>query len=267
MQFFKKHYEKLILGVTLLGFLGAAAWMYFGISSVEEDIQKTEEALVTKNKPAVFQPLNLSTNEQVLERLKDPVTLVLLGTNNLFNPVKWIRRPDGSLIKLAAGNEIGPAAVVINKLTPLPFVLAYEGVNGAGDNLRYQFGLTREADKNPAKRRKTTVYLTPGSKQEGLLLREVRGDKNDPEGFQIVLTDDNTVVNLVKGKEFSRVSGYSADLAYPPENQTFKPGLRREDKVQFAGETYNIVAITDRDVTLSAKSNGKNTTVRLRPAQ
>ena len=72
-----------------------------------------------------------------------------------------------------------------------------------------------------------------------------------------------TTIQLTKGKEFSRIAGYAADLQYAPENLN-RLGMRREEKLTFGGETYNIVAITDKDVTLSAKSNGKNTTVQLR---
>lgn len=263
MDFIKKHYEKLILSLVLLGLVGASAMMYFSISSVEEVIQETERALVTQVKPAEFKPLDLGTNETVIEKLRNPQKIVFTGTNNLFNPVKWLRKGDGTIIKLSSGNEVGPAAVSVLKLTPLHLIVSYDGTNSGGDTLRYQFNLTREAEKNVNKRRKTPVFLTAGSKQEGLLLKEVMGPKEDPTGFVLVWLEDNSTIQLTKGKEFSRVAGYSADLQYAPENIN-RIGLRREDKLTFGGETYNIVAITDRDVTLSAKSNGKNTTVQLR---
>jgi len=37
--------------------------------------------------------------------------------------------------------------------------------------------------------------------------------------------------------------------------------------LNFGGETYNMVAITENDVTISAKSNKKQTTLEYKPPQ
>jgi hypothetical protein len=63
-----------------------------------------------------------------------------------------------------------------------------------------------------------------------------------------------------------RVEGYEADLKYPPESKDFK-NLRVGGLVHFAGEDYNIVAITENEVVLSARLNDKKYTVRLAAAQ
>ncbi|MBM3824439.1 MAG: hypothetical protein FJ404_16395 [Verrucomicrobia bacterium] len=265
MDFLKKHYEKLILSLVLLGSVGGTAFMYFQMTSVEEKIADTERVVVNPPNAKKYETVDLSTNELAVAKLKNPPRVVLTGTNNLFNSVKWIRKGDGSIIKLSSGNEIGPAAVNVTKVTPLHLIVAFEGVNAAGGTTRYQFGLTREADKSVGKRRKVPVYLTPGGRVEGLLLKEIKGPADNPTEFTLVWTDENREFKVTREAEHKSVTGYMVDLNYPPENIN-RIAMRKDDKITFGGETYNLVAITDRDVTLSAKSNGKNTTVRFRGA-
>ena len=266
MDFLRKHYEKVLLSVVLLGLAVAAAYMPFKVSQVEEFLAKVEQDVTIRTKPKPFKPLNLSTNEEVLQQLSSPLSLRLTGTNNLFNPVKWVRTKDGTPIKLSSGGELGPSAVTILKITPLNLIISYEGPSVSGETVRYQFNVTQEAHKSPAKRRQISVFATMESKNEFFRIREIKGAKEDPTGFVIVLLEDNSEVAINKGKEFSRVAGYMTDLKYDPENLTFPPGLRKDSTIKLGPETYNIVAITERDVTLSAKSNSKNTTIRLNAA-
>ncbi len=268
MDFVKKHYEKILLSLVLLGLAAAAALMPLQVSSVEGTLEQVEKALLDPNKPKLFKPVNTTTNEAVLASLRAAPQVTLTGTNNLVNPVRWVRKSDGMVIKVASGNEFGPSAVQVDKIIPLYLRIAYEGTAGTGENMRYQFIVTREADKMVSKRRPSSVYASPGAKNDVFLLKEVKGPKEDPTEFVIVLNDGNQTVNLVKGKEYSRVADYAADLRYPPENLVFPPARRRDDILRFGQdkETYNIVAITDHDVTLSAKSNSKNTTVSLKTA-
>ena len=64
-----------------------------------------------------------------------------------------------------------------------------------------------------------------------------------------------------KDAPFRRIDGYLAELRYPPENRTWPP-RRKGDFMSFGGENYNIVAINENEVVLSAPS-GKKTTVRM----
>ena len=261
MDFLRKHYEKVLLSVVLLGLAVAAAYMPFKVSQVEEFLAKVEQDVTIRTKPKLFKPLDLTTNEQVLQKLSNPLNLRLTGTNNLFNSVRWMRRADGTLTKVASGREIGPAGVTITKITPLNLILSYEGPSSSGDSLRYQFNVTQEAHKSAVKRRSTSIYATLESKNDVFRLKEIKVPKEDPTGFVIVLLEDNSEVPINKGKQFTRVAGYMADLKYDLENITFPNGLRKGDSIKIGPETYNIVAITERDVTLSAKSNSKNTTI------
>ena len=59
---------------------------------------------------------------------------------------------------------------------------------------------------------------------------------------------------------------WAMDLSYPPETKQFTEKRQRET-ITLGGEDYNIVAITQNEVVLSARSNNKRTTLRYSAAQ
>ncbi len=66
---------------------------------------------------------------------------------------------------------------------------------------------------------------------------------------------------MSKDQPFRRIDGYMVDLKYAPENKTWT-NRRVGASLSFNGEDYNIVAITENEVVLSAKSNQKKWTVK-----
>ena len=64
---------------------------------------------------------------------------------------------------------------------------------------------------------------------------------------------------------YKRIDGYTADLKYPPENKTWTGRRVGSPQLTFNGEEYNIVAITQNEVVLSAKSNQKKWTITFNP--
>ena len=78
----------------------------------------------------------------------------------------------------------------------------------------------------------------------------------------VELNDTGEQAKVSKEKPFTRIDGYMVDLKYPPENKVFPPGRRVGTTLNFNGEDYNIVAITEKEVVLSAKSNQKKWTVK-----
>src|SRR6478609_1882823 len=97
MEFLKKHYEKILLSLVLLCLAVAAAWLPTKIRQEKEELQKT---IFNLPKPRELQPVDLSTNESALKRLQNPPTVELSGAHNLFNPVTWKVKADGSFIKI-----------------------------------------------------------------------------------------------------------------------------------------------------------------------
>src|SRR5512141_591788 len=99
MDFVKKHYEKVLLSIVLLGLAVAAAALPWQVSHVRERLNEIERNLTVKVKAKPFKPLDewLNTNKTLVARLEKPLDVELAGVHNLFNPVVWKKLPDGRL--------------------------------------------------------------------------------------------------------------------------------------------------------------------------
>src|SRR5262245_12361694 len=136
MQFLKKHYEKILLSVVLLGLAAASAALPLMVSKTQEQIE-TMVTGVKKSKPKPWTALDLSTNQTLVHRLEGPVKVQLSGGHNLFNPVKWIRRSDGGLTKVTTGNEIGVGALRVTRIEPLDLEVTYDGTRTNANKIQY----------------------------------------------------------------------------------------------------------------------------------
>ena len=117
MDFLKKHYEKVLLGVVLLGLAVAVAFLPFKIASEKQKLEDMRNTLIhPKVKPLTN--LDLSLPDSVLKRVAAPAMIDFSAPNKLFNPMPWQKAADGHLIKVDATN-IGPNAVTITKMAPL----------------------------------------------------------------------------------------------------------------------------------------------------
>src|SRR5205814_9311778 len=128
MQFVKKHYEKVLLSIVLLGLAGAAAALPWQVSHERDRLEEIQGNLTVKVKAKPFKPLDdwLTTNKTVVARLQAPLNLELSGGHNLFNPVVWKKRPDGAIVPIRNGSELGPGAVKIINITNLTLEVAFE---------------------------------------------------------------------------------------------------------------------------------------------
>src|SRR3989442_1325259 len=263
MEFLKKNYEKVILSVVLLGLAVAAALLPIWVSNERRALEEIENRIVT-TKPKALKPLDLSTNEAVIQLLQKPGTLRLAGEHNLFNPVLWQKRPDGSLFPIRTGKEIGPGALTITKISPLYTRIEFDAVSGSPESPQYRFKITREAERR-ADRRATSRSVTPSNnKNDIFILKELR-PKENPAEFVLELVEDKVPIVITKDRPYVAVAGYLADLRYEPEKLLFV-GKRVGDALVFAGDTNKIVAITETNVTVAATSNTKRTTITYKPA-
>lgn len=260
MDLLKKHWEKILLGVVLVGLAGVALWLPFKIGAERHALQEVRDRLLA---PRVEElpPLSFTEAEALLARAQTRLNLDFGTGHRVFNPVLWQRRPDGTPFKVETGREVGPDAVVPVRTSPLFTILTLDSVTTNEAGARYAIGLERQAATRPVDRRKRQQFLSVGQKTEFFTLRSVRGPAADPEA--VVLEWDETGEEMVVGRNlpFRRVDGYLADLRYPPENRLWS-NRRVGDRLTFGGEEYNIVAITETEVVLSARS-GKRTTVRV----
>jgi hypothetical protein len=266
MQFLKKHYEKVLLSIVLLGLAAAAAALPWQVSHERDRLEEIRRNLTVKVKPKPFKPLDdwLTTNKSAVARLESPLNLKLSGPHNLFNPVQWKKLPNGGIVPVRTGAEIGPGAIKIAQIKELTLSVSFEGVtpgSNPGDAPKYQVVVRRETDNNPRPNTRFTSLATP--RNDLFELISVQGSTNEPSGLVIKLKDEFEPIVVTREKPFSRVAGFAADLVYPPGKQTFNH-KRTNDTIRLEDdpETYKIVAITRNEVVLSANSNQRRTVIK-----
>ena len=260
MDFLKKHYEKVLLGVVLVGLAIAAAALPFFISSEQDKLHSlTSGVLNPKVQPLTN--LDMTLPEGALKRLATPATIDFGPPNRLFNPMPWQKAADNKLI---LGTRVGPTALVVTNINPLELRLTLDSVTTVSDTgPKYVIGIEKQAAPVPAQRSKKQAYCTlnPPSKNETFAMLDVKGPPDDPTQIIVELKDTGEKAVIAKDKPFKRVDGYTADLHYDLEKKAW--GNRRVgSQVSFNGEDYNIVAINQNEVVLSAKVNGKKWTIR-----
>jgi len=248
MDFVKKHYEKILLTVVLLGLVGALVFLPFLIAG---DQQKVRDMTGVVLNPRVIPlpELDLTRQTNVVGRLQSSYTLDFSATNRLFNPLKWQKKPDGSLIPVKAGT-IGPEAVVVTTATNEM-------------TARYEISVERQAAAVPGQRGKKKHYASLNEKIDAFQIVEVKGSPENPT-LTLQLMDTGEKVPLSKDKPFRRVDGYSADLKYDSETKKWQQQRVGSD-LKFAGDDYIVVAINQDQVILSARSNQKKTTLTYSP--
>ena len=260
MDFLKKHYEKVLLGVVLLGLAVAVAFLPLKIPSEKQKLEDMRNTLI--NRPVKPLPnLDLALPDDMLKRMATPAMIDFSAPNKLFNPMPWQKAADGHLIKVDATN-VGPNAVTITKMTPLYLKLTLDSVTLLDTGTRYVIGVEKEAALNPRERLKTQKYCSLNTKNETFTLREVKAPPDNPTNITVVLElNDTKRAEVSREQPFRRVDGYTVDLKYAPENKTWT-SRRIGAPLSFNGQDYNIVAINENEVVLSAKSNQKNWTVK-----
>jgi hypothetical protein len=259
MDFLKKNYEKVLLSAVLLGLVGVLVMMWFVIQSDKRQMEEfTNQFLGGKVSP--LPELDLSNQNNAIQRLKSPLNLDLETTNKLFNPVEWQRGSDGRLVKR---ETLGIKAAVVTGITPLYFILTLDSVETNELGARYTIGVERQAAATQAARRKQPRYASVGEKKDFFTLTSIQGAAENPE--QLILKLDNgEIVEISKSKAYRRVEGYAADIKYDPERKIFN-GRRIGSMISFGGEDYIIVAIDKDEVIVSAQSNLKKYTLRYAP--
>ena len=260
MDFLKKHYEKVLLGVVLLGLAVAVAFLPFKIVSEKQKLEDMRNQLIhPKVKPLTN--LDLSLPDKVLKQAAAPGVVDFSPPNKLFNPMPWQKAADGRLIKADAAN-IGPNAFVITKLVPLYLKLTLDEVTVTDSGVRCKIGVENQTFLNLRERRKQK-YCKLGDKNEVFAVREIKAAPDNPTNVTVVLelSDTRQRADLTPDQPFRRTEGYMVDLKYAPEPKTWT-ARRVGASLSFNGEEYNIVAITENEVVLSAKSNSKKWTVK-----
>jgi hypothetical protein len=263
MDLIKKHYEKILLGIVLVGLVVALGFLPFKISS-EKDKQNE---LTTSVMPRSVKPLtnlDLSIQEASLKRAATPAILDFSTTNKLFNPMAWQMAADNRLIR---SDKTGPSSVLVTNIIPLYLKISLDAVTISADGTpRYLFGIENEAAPSPDKRKKTSKSYKVGEKSELFTFEEVKGPPNAPTAVVVKLNNGDIQVTIPndKDKPWKRVDGYLADLRYELQNKSW-PKQRVGAVINFNGEDYRIVGISKSEVTLLSPLE-KKYTIRLNNA-
>jgi len=259
MDFLKKHYEKLILGLVLLGLAGAAAFLPIKISSEKTDLQTAKDKVLSP-KPLPLAPLDLTAAEAAVKLMATPQLINFSEPNKLFNPMPWQKTPDGRMIPQT---KVGPTALTVTNIVPLYLKLTLDQVTVLDTVAKYVIGVENQAAAKAPDRRKKEKYSILNAKNEVFTLISVKGSPNDPSQLVATLNDTGEQAIISKDKPFQRVDGYMADLKYELERKSWI-NRRVGQTLTFNGEEYNIVAINQNEVVLSAR-NQKKWTIKYNP--
>jgi hypothetical protein len=257
MEFIKKHYEKVGLSVVLAGLAVAVALLPVQIQSERQKLEDLRLSIITNADP--YRPINLGPFDQSLRRMSNEVHLALHGSHNLFSPVLWQIKADGTWIKIVTGKEVGPDALVITNIAPLYYTISLERISGNS----YYFGMVNETAGRLADRQKKVRYASTNSpKTEFCVLKEVKGPAEAPTELILELPGDaKELVSVSKDKPYRRVESYTVDLRYDPENRGFS-SKRTNDMISFGGEDYIIMDIAANGIVLFSPSSTKQIQVR-----
>ncbi|MGH7941430.1 MAG: hypothetical protein ACREFR_10215 [Limisphaerales bacterium] len=260
MNFIKKNYEKIFLGAVLLGLFAALLYLPIAINADKQSLQAIVDSIIRK-KPQPLQPLDMSAENDALNRVQSPYDLegIFEKTNRLFNPMRWEKSPDGHWFPVKSGNEIGPGAVRVTKIVPLYYRLKLVNVEPANQfgAARYVISIEQQDAPNAVERRPRRHYLSAGEKDTALNLISVTGPAKDPRlNLQIIASAEQ--VTISKSKPFSEVTGYAADLIYPPENHHWYD-MRDGAMINLGRTEYKVVVIDPAEVVISAPNEKKTT--------
>jgi hypothetical protein len=258
MDFLKQNYEKLLLGVVLLGLMGVVGYMLVVVSNEKQNlVEKTQN--VTHPHVTALSNLDLTMSEQSLKRAATPVVLDFGPPGHrLFNPGAWQKTPDGHVV---LRENVGPRALVITNITPLYFRLSLDKVEPVDNGFKYVIVQENQAAPTASQRYKKSNYCKLNDSTDAFQLTEVHGKPEDPTELVVKLKDSQETAVIKKDKPFERIDGYMADLHHPLESKPWL-GKRVGAALSFNGEDYTIVAINQSEVVLSAKSNGKKWTIK-----
>ncbi len=265
MDFIKKNYEKIVLGLVLAGLVGALVFMLFYINS---DRQEMDDKRVSLTSPKVtpLTNLDLTIHDAVFARMRSPHVLDFETGNKVFNPMEWQKGPDGMPIR---HDNVGPRACVVTNITPLFMVITFDSLttNELGV-ARYALKVEKQGAATAAKRRPQQRFISLGDKPNDFFsLVEVKGAPENPESFLIKLVDTGDTVTVSSAKEnpYRRVDGYTASFRYDLERKTFV-NRRVGDKVTFGGTDYVVSEINQNELILADQTNQKKTSLTYSPA-
>lgn len=261
MQFIKKNYEKVLLGVVLFGLVVISVFLLLMVAN-EKQGQEERRNKIINLPPRPLPPPDLGPAEAFIKQAATAKTLNFSDTaHKLFNPQRWQKTVAGAVIKSPVGTEV--QKIEIAKITELYFTIGLESVNVVPETgARYSISVEDQAAAKPGSRGRRSRWASKGDKieygdnKESFLVKDVQGAPDNPAAVILELNDPEQTVPISLNKPYRRVAGYMASLKYSPENRQF-PNKRVSEKIFVAGEEYTIVTVTENEVFLQGKNQKK----------
>jgi len=257
MEFLRRHYEKIVLCLVLLGLAAAAIWMRMAIERVRGSLAPPTEA-PRKGKVVAMAPIDLSADEATLAQVTNPPVIALSGDHNLFNPVTWKMKSDGTLLKIT---KTGPSALVVSNITKLYTTIAYDHASGGGSGV-YVMAVQQHSDPQHPSHPIEEYAKKDQKMRSGLyILRDVKGDADNPSELDLELTQTGETVAVTTNKPYEWVDSCIADLRYEPESKPYSK-VHVNDPLVLDGEQYKIVEITTNAVRIQFNRTTKVTEIK-----
>ena len=260
MDFLKKNYEKIVLVVVLLGLVAALVLLVIIIPQKQSHLEELRNGLLNPHVNPL-PALDLTIENAALQRAQSPDQLDFTSQHKLFNPVLWLMRSDGHLLKIDSDNKIGPGALIITAIRPLYLRVVYGEPTADG----YLVHVNDDAATRPYDREKNTI-VSAGSPNDIFIVKNITGPPDNPPRLELEFKDSHEAVTITPDKPFERVSGYIADLNYPPDpNVGPWTDQRIGSRLKLEGSDYNVFAISENTVVVSSRDNNKKTTITFSP--
>jgi hypothetical protein len=262
MDFLKKHYEKILLGLMLAGLIGVLVFMLFYIAADQTDMDNKRNSIFNPSVKALPE-LDMSLQDGAIARLNSPFRLDFETTNKLLNPMEWQRSLDGPLIP--AAKKTGLQVAVVTNITPLYLVISLASIKTNELGVLYGVMVERQAAAMPAKRSPTKRFVSSGDKANDIfLLQEVKGPPDNPEALVLKLVEGGEVVTVLRDQPFRRPDAYAADVRYDPEKRIYH-NLRAGVRVAIGGTYYVVAEVNPHELILADQSNQKKTSLPFVP--
>ncbi len=260
MDFLKKNYEKIVLVVVLLGLVAALVLLVIIIPQKQAHLDELRNGLLNP-KVNPLPPIDMAVENIALQRAQTPDNLDFTTQHKLFNPVLWLMRSDGHLLKIDSDNKIGPGALAVTAVHPLYLRVVYGEPTADG----FLIHVNDDAATRPYDREKNTIVST-GSPNDIFTVKSITGPPDNPPRLSLEFKDTHEPVTVTPDKPYERVSGYTADLSYTPDpNMAPWTEQRVGSRLKLEGTEYNIIAITENTVVVSSRDNNKKTTITFSP--
>ncbi|HWD21373.1 MAG TPA: hypothetical protein VHB20_19055 [Verrucomicrobiae bacterium] len=247
LEFLKRHYEKIILGLALMCLAAAGVLLPKQVEDVKAQISAPPAPAGAHEPPMT--PLNVAPLIAAMQRVTNPPPLVLSGDHNLFNPVVWKRKSNGDFLKIL---KTGADALTVTNIVTLYQRIGLDHPSGGGF---YMFVQTQSGKKAVE-----YVKLNEKSKSGLYIVRAIKGTAEDPSQLQLEILETGEKVWITPKAPFERPDAHVADLRYDPEALNL-PKKKVNDTFTLDGEQYKIVAITNGAVTVQQSTTTKQTTI------